>query len=919
MPGRVLCSLFAALLLGTAFSAGATAADVPPRVIPFERYHATAKDQVAAGNLLLGELNCTSCHTADKSLAEHIQKKQAPVLDTVGNRVRPQYLLKFLMDPQTVKPGTSMPNALAGIPEAERKDVVEAIVHFLATTGTTNDVAPLRGGVNRGEQLYHSVGCLACHDPRPAENPPASLPTSIPLGTPSRKYTLPGLTEFVQNPLSIRPGGRMPHLNLNATDARDVASFLLNDLDIAAGLQYSYYPGNFDKLPDFSKLKPKETGEAEGFDLKALKKKGSYGLRFEGVIKVDTDVDYLFLLGSDDGSRLTIDDKVLIDNDGVHPFSQKRKPLKLKAGTHSVVVDFFEKGGDSDLQVMFEAKGKPPQDLASLIAIPEPKEGKPVPEAFVVNQDLAAKGREFFTTLGCASCHSMKVDGKQVAAKPTHVGASLADLKGVGGCLQGESTKSPRYALDTRQQIVLQAALAAAKKPAAELAGKELVDLNLIRFNCIACHTRGELGGVEETRNPHFKSDMPEMGDEGRIPPSLTGAGAKLNEAWIKTVMDQGAKDRPYMFTRMPRFGLKNVESLVSAIQTTDAELIKPVPAVDIPDSDKKFKAIGRQLVGGQGMSCIKCHTFANKQSTGIQALSLTTMTKRLRDDWFHNYLINPQAYRPGTRMPAGWPNGESQLPKILDGNTAKQIRSMWAFLSDGDKAALPSGLVTGAIELIAFDEAIMYRNFIEGAGSRAIGVGYPEKLNLAFDANNLRLAMIWHNGFMDASRHWTGRGVGYEPPLGDNVVKLPDGAPFAVLKSSADAWPTEKPKDIGYQFNGYRLGEKQRPTFLYSFNGIQVEDQPAPIGEAGVFTLERKLAFKVAEGSEVPADLQYRAMVADKIEAADGGFKVNGEWLLKIKSGQQGIVRQSNNKSELLIPIRFENRGANLTIEYDW
>ena len=72
------------------------------------------------GNLLLGELNCTSCHQADASLATVIQRKPAPVLDTVGSRVKPQYLLKFLADPQATKPGTTMPNVLAGVPEAER-------------------------------------------------------------------------------------------------------------------------------------------------------------------------------------------------------------------------------------------------------------------------------------------------------------------------------------------------------------------------------------------------------------------------------------------------------------------------------------------------------------------------------------------------------------------------------------------------------------------------------------------------------------------------------------------------------------------------------------------------------------------------------------------------------------------------------
>src|SRR5262245_4644247 len=252
----------AAFVTGTSAISNSEAADVPPRVIGFERFYAPAtSDEVSAGQLLLGELNCTSCHAADPSLASQIQRKQAPVLDTVCSRVKPQYLLKFLTDPQATKPGTTMPSVLAGIPEAERGPIVEALVHFLATTGSVSHTNPLRQAVSRGETLFNSVGCLACHDPR-KEPPPAPLPTSITLGIPSRKYTLPGLTQFLQDPLAVRPIGRMPHLNLTAAEARDLASYLLNDLDITSGLQYAYYEGGWEKLPDFRVLTPHVTGDA---------------------------------------------------------------------------------------------------------------------------------------------------------------------------------------------------------------------------------------------------------------------------------------------------------------------------------------------------------------------------------------------------------------------------------------------------------------------------------------------------------------------------------------------------------------------------------------------------------------------------------------------------------------------------------
>src|SRR5688572_2177829 len=191
------CRLCLCFVLFAVFATRSAVAQgiAPPRVMGFERQYAAGNDFVAAGKLLLGELNCTSCHQADPSLATAIQHKPAPVLDTVGSRVQPQYLLKFLADPLATKPGTTMPHVLAGLPDEERASVAEALVHFLATTGQVAHTNPLRQAVDRGEQLFHSVGCVACHDPRRGEHPPA-LNTSIPLGTPSRKYTLSGLAHF---------------------------------------------------------------------------------------------------------------------------------------------------------------------------------------------------------------------------------------------------------------------------------------------------------------------------------------------------------------------------------------------------------------------------------------------------------------------------------------------------------------------------------------------------------------------------------------------------------------------------------------------------------------------------------------------------------------------------------------------------
>jgi hypothetical protein len=267
--------------------------------------------------------------------------------------------------------------------------------------------------------------------------------------------------------------------------------------------------------------------------------------------------------------------------------------------------------------------------------------------------------------------------------------------------------------------------------------------------------------------------------------------------------------------------------------------------------------------------------------------------------------------------MPTPFPNGKTTLPDVLGGSVDLQTRSMWAYLSDSDQAILPLGLVTGQLELMAFDEAVMYRNFIEGAGNRAIGVGDPAKLNLAFDANQMRLAMIWHGAFIDAARHWNGRGAGFEKPLGDGVMNLPSGAPFGVLADAKAPWPKTEPKAAGYRFRGYRLGEKRQPTFFYSLDGVHVEDYPAPVGEADFYVLSRTLSLS---SDQPPANLWFRAAASDKIESLPGGaYKIDDRLTLKVSGPARPELRNSGGQMELLVPVTWQTGKAKIELTYDW
>jgi mono/diheme cytochrome c family protein len=877
-------------------------------VIGFDRLYANTKDAtLPGGKLLLAELNCISCHqpAADAGFA----KKQAPILDGVGGRVGASYLRAFLNDPQAAKPGTTMPNLLAALSPQDREEKLESLVHFLASTGNFIETPPVPKSIAKGKKLFHEIGCAACHGPYEAKLKDEAH--VAPLGDLSKKYSIVSLTLFLQDPHKIRPAGRMPSLNLKYGDAQDLANYLLNKLKVAdagGNLKYAYYesPKNLSKLPDFTMLKPVVSGLANGFDLdKALRNK-NVAMKFDGVLAIPTEANYTFHLTSDDGSKFWIQNQLVIDHDGTHSADTKSGSMKLAQGKVPFTVAVFNQDGDFELKVEMEGPTFRRQALTRFLVPIEEKEQKMAEagDSFTVNPALAKKGRELFANLGCASCHDLK-DGKTNIVSAFNA-PDLSKLNSPKGCLGEPSSKrdaahpAPVYALTASQRAALLTALKS-PGPAPKLAPKEIIAQTFATFNCYACHQRDGNGGVENGLNEFFATTQKEMGDEGRLPPHLNGVGGKLTAAHLTKVLAGGVMDRPYMLTRMPKFAAANVGHLQAVFEIAD-----PVPTVPVPTfhvSDKTVKSQGRQMVGNEMFGCVKCHDFRDFKSEGVRGINMATMTERLRREWFTQYLLDPNKFRPGTRMPSAWPQGQSMLPKVLEGDTAQQIEAVWRYLSDGTSAALPTGLGKTKLPLIAKDTPLIYRNFIEGAGTRAIGVGYPEKINLAFDANDLRYAMLWHMEFIDASKHWTGRGEGSQPPLGESILRAPPGPAFALLQNEKEAWPAKALKEKGYQFKGYRFDEKLRPTFLYNLGAVHVEDFMLPVEDKSGPHFLRTLTITAEKALEY---LWFRAAAEAKIiDAGKGWYSLGNDLRIRLETDATPVLRTQGGKMELLVPVR--------------
>ncbi len=238
--------------------------------------------------------------------------------------------------------------------------------------------------------------------------------------------------------------------------------------------------------------------------------------------------------------------------------------------------------------------------------------------------------------------------------------------------------------------------------------------------------------------------------------------------------------------------------------------------------------------------------------------------------------------------MPLSFPEGKSTLTTVFDGDAHQQIDAMWVYLAQGDKAREPVGLDAQAIVLKPTDRPVIYRNFIEGLSPRGIAVGYPEQANIAWDAGNMSLSLIWKNEFIDASKHWVGRGPGNQTPLGDYVVKLESTAPLAVLDKVDATWPNKLARDRDYHFKGYTLNSAGQPSFRYQFGDVAVEDQPLPTtSNPNSIGLNRRLSIKIDKPTK---GLVFRAATG-KIVAVDGGYLIDDQVRMVIDGAQMKLL----------------------------
>lgn len=121
------------------------------------------------------------------------------------------------------------------------------------------------------------------------------------------------------------------------------------------GLTYHHSTGGWTDLDDIDWSNPEFKGTVPNFTLDPRTQEDYFFMEFFGYLYISQGGTYQFALLTDDGSRLTLNDSVIVDHDGLHGYSRKDSDLlELQSGPQTINVKYFDHTGNQFCRVQYK-------------------------------------------------------------------------------------------------------------------------------------------------------------------------------------------------------------------------------------------------------------------------------------------------------------------------------------------------------------------------------------------------------------------------------------------------------------------------------------------------------------------------------------------------------------------------------------
>lgn len=563
-----------------------------------------------AGMRLIEKYGCFECH----KFAGHFEKlakekETGPSLIRIASKVDENWIKKWLWDPKSYRPSTTMPafwklhNNSDEASLARGKVEVEAITHLLVSKSQPYEPLKLasasKGDIARGKTLVAEVGCLGCHAiddvavTRPTDSKELGyrdprLPMFGPeLNQMGSKVTDEWLRSWLKEPKHYWAGTSMPSMKLSDQEAADISAYLLSKRNEA-----------FDALP---------------------------------VPVADDKVRDAVTLEFLEGDLSTRDARTKLASMSLE---EKKTYLGEKLVSHYGCYACHAIQG-------FEN--------APMIGAELTEEGsKEVTKFAFENVHLPHTSREAWIYTKIRTPRIWDVGKKrdfQNKTRMPHFGFTHEQATAITAIVIGyesqkvdEAKKAP---VDSRKEQII--------------AGHRLVH----QKNCIGCHAL-------ESKDKHLGGEILAIyADKTEGPPLLYTQGRKTQPEWLfQYLKNTDVMIRPWVKIRMPNFGFSDEQASLltkyfaaydNAKYPFTSKHASTLSSSNLKEAENLFNELG----------CLTCHAVLKPgQDPSGAAPHLKNVKARLNGEWVREWLEDPNAIMPGTRMPSHWFNTDPMDPK---------------------------------------------------------------------------------------------------------------------------------------------------------------------------------------------------------------------------------------------------------------
>jgi mono/diheme cytochrome c family protein len=591
-------------------------------------------DKLNLGLELIEKAGCYGCHFIEKYKD---WPQPGPDLTKIAAKVSKEWAYQWIENPKAFRPDTRMPSFyhLSNNSDPESmirgEQEIHAIVHYLFQHSEEfpMEKIPSTGDAHRGQDIVESVGCFACH--QVGSNPQEGKTTADSLRREhgpnliglGRKTTKEWIYHWVKNPPRYHPATRMPNLRLTDQEAADVVEYLASQ-----------------QTPEFDQqaIPALDPQVVDRITLEFLKKSLSNKAAGEKLAAMTLDEKLLF-----SGEKL-IGSYGCYGCHTIAGFEEMKKPgteLTEEGSKALHNLDFGFVHIDHTKPAWFAQKLHDPRSFdKDKVKIWEEK--LKMPNFYFSEQEIDA-----MTTALLGFVEAKGIQDKIVPRTPENL-----------------------Y-IEEGQKIIRQ-------------------------LNCQSCHMiEGEGGTIQESVKQWLIKHDGKSADEAAAivlsfsPPNLVGEGKKVQPQWLFDFLHQPTTIRPWLKVRMPTytFNADHLNSLLQYFNALDKEPFPFTDNVDVNLTQEEYLA-AEKLFSDEYFDCAKCHIVGDKMPGGSPenwAPNFALAKTRLKPGWILEWMKNPAALLPGTKMPTYFdPENyhESGPPDILNGDEDTQIRVLRNYLN---------------------------------------------------------------------------------------------------------------------------------------------------------------------------------------------------------------------------------------------